>query len=158
MLHKMTHLAWLLLSLAVIGADQFSKYTLTTHLVLGEIRPLSAHVNLVLAHNYGAAFSLLNRAAGWQRWPLVGVSALIIVAMLGWLGSLDGKRPTLACGLALVIGGAVGNVIDRVATGYVVDFLDVFIKTYHWPTFNIADSALCLGVGLIVLSLGKRPL
>lgn len=116
------------------------------------------YFNLTYVHNTGAAFSFLSEAGGWQRW-FFAVLALVISAVLSvWLARLQKHETLLALALSLVLGGAIGNLIDRLAYGYVIDFLDVYYDTWHWPAFNIADSAITLGVMLMLaesFGLGK---
>lgn len=144
-------LKWLLLAVAVILFDQASKLWVLDAFTLGESRPVTEFFNLVLVYNRGAAFNFLASAGGWQRWFFV----VLAVAVSLWMGAMlrrhagqPGHRP-LCIGLNLVIGGAIGNVIDRFAYGAVVDFLDVHAFGWHWPAFNLADSAICLGVALL---------
>lgn len=152
MSRRRSPLRWLSLSLLVLIADQISKYLAGTSLQLHEAVPLLPGLNLTLAHNTGAAFSFLRDAGGWQRWFFIilglGVSAVVVA----WLGRLERDRYwPLPCALALILGGAAGNVVDRVLHGYVVDFIDVYYHGWHWPTFNIADSAISIGAVLLVI-------
>jgi len=141
---------WLSLAALIIFLDQSSKLWISSHFVYGEIMGVTAFFNLVLAHNSGAAFSFLNDAGGWQRWMF---SAIAIVAAV-WIVRLlrQHAKQTLFCvALTLVLGGALGNLIDRVAYGYVVDFLDFYWGNQHFPAFNIADSAISVGAALLLL-------
>ena len=146
------NLRWLLLATAIVGADQLSKALLRSALPLGGVLPLTAFFNLVHAENPGAAFSFLAGADGWQRWLFtalgLGATALI-VALLRRPG-----RAMFGAGLACVLGGALGNVIDRVLHGRVTDFLDFYVAhattQWHWPAFNLADSAIAIGVALLL--------
>ncbi|MGR9100029.1 MAG: signal peptidase II, partial [Gammaproteobacteria bacterium] len=109
------------------------------------------YFNLTYVHNTGAAFSFLSDAGGWQRWFFAGL-AVVISAVLGvWLDRLKKSEILLAVSLSLVLGGAIGNLIDRLVYGYVIDFLDFYYKSWHWPAFNVADSAISLGVALMLL-------
>ena len=148
---------WLMLSALVIVLDQISKLWISSRFSYGENLRITDFFNLVLAHNKGAAFSFLNDAGGWQRWML---SAIAMVAAV-WIVRLlrQHAQETLFClALALVLGGALGNLIDRVAYGYVVDFLDFYWKANHFPAFNIADSAISVGAALLLLdSFRKKP-
>ncbi len=114
--------------------------------------PIAPFVNLTLIYNTGAAFSFLSEAGGWQRWFFsilaIGVSLLIIV----WLKRLPKDQRWVAAGLALILGGALGNQFDRLLLGHVIDFIDVYYATYHWPTFNIADSAITIGASILVVN------
>jgi signal peptidase II len=143
--------AWLWLSALVVVLDQATKAL--AELYLDALKPLNIlpFFDLVLAYNTGAAFSFLRGAGGWQRWFFVVLTMVVLVFLLHWLRGLGPRQRVLAAGLALVIGGALGNLIDRIATGAVVDFLDFFYGTWHWPAFNVADSAITLGVALLLV-------
>ena len=106
---------------------------------------------MTLAHNYGAAFSFLSDAGGWQRWLFTGLALVVTVVLIVWLFRLPAKEKLTAAALGLIIGGAVGNLIDRIMNGYVVDFIDVYYLDWHWPAFNVADSAITGGVILMLL-------
>ena len=106
---------------------------------------------MTLAHNYGAAFSFLSDAGGWQRWLFTGLASVVTVVLVIWLLRLTAKERMLAAALSLVIGGAVGNLIDRIINGYVVDFIDVYYRDWHWPAFNVADSAISCGIVLLLI-------
>jgi signal peptidase II len=141
---------WFGLSVLVILLDQWSKYAITGHLEYGESFSVVSFFNLVLAHNQGAAFSMLNDAGGWQRWLF---TAIALVASV-WIVQLLRKhrQQKLFCfALALVLGGALGNLIDRIIYGYVVDFLDFHWQLNHFPAFNLADSAITIGAALLLL-------
>ncbi len=150
-MHKFPMLKWLGLSLLTIMLDQLSKLAVAGNMQLYESIPLFPHFNLTYVHNLGAAFSFLSDAGGWQRWFFAALALLISVILSVWLARLQQHETLLAAALALVLGGAVGNLIDRLAYGYVIDFLDVYYQTWHWPAFNIADSAITLGVTLMLL-------
>ncbi len=144
---------WLLLAAAVVGADQLSKWLVRGALPLGDALPLTPFFNLVHAENPGAAFSFLAGADGWQRWLFtalgLGATALIVALLR------RPRRALFGAGLACVLGGALGNVIDRVLHGHVTDFLDFYVThgatQWHWPAFNLADSAIAIGVALLLL-------
>ena len=142
---------WLWLSVAVIAFDQLSKWFAEDLLPLHEPVALMPMLNLTLMHNEGAAFSLLADAGGWQRWLFAGFALLVTVALIIWLLRLDARERLTAAALALLIGGAIGNLIDRLRTGRVVDFIDVYYGNWHWPAFNLADSAITLGVALLLI-------
>jgi signal peptidase II len=140
---------WLWLSLLVIVLDQLSKHWASAALTNG-LWVLLDVLNLRLAHNTGAAFSFLSGAGGWQTLFFVAL-ALAVSLWLGlWLWRLHAGGWPLRAGLALVLGGALGNVIDRVRFGYVVDFIDLHWQQWHWPVFNLADSAITVGVALLL--------
>ncbi|MEI7796231.1 MAG: signal peptidase II, partial [Methylococcaceae bacterium] len=107
--------------------------------------------NLTYVHNTGAAFSFLSEAGGWQRWFFAALAIVMSTIMTIWLTRLKENETLLAVSLSLILGGAMGNLIDRLAYGYVIDFLDVYYGTYHWPAFNIADSAITIGVTLMLV-------
>jgi len=140
---------WLLLTILVIVLDQYSKWLVLQHFELYQTLRLTAWFNLTLAYNTGAAFSFLNDAGGWQRWLFVVLAVVISGVLLVWLRRAQQLRQQ-ALALALVIGGAIGNVIDRVRLGYVIDFIDWHYRDWHWPVFNIADSAISVGVVLLI--------
>ncbi len=141
---------WLTIAAIVIVLDQLSKAAISSHFAYGESLAVTPFFNLVLAHNTGAAFSFLNDAGGMQRWLF---SAVAIAASV-WIVWLLRKHPTqkLFCfALAFILGGALGNLIDRIVYGYVVDFLDFYWGGYHFAAFNVADSAITCGAGLLIL-------
>jgi len=150
-------LFWLALAAVVAVLDQFTKQLILGHYRLGDATYVTSFFNIVRAHNTGAAFSFLAGAGGWQRWFFIGL-ALAVAGFIVWLLWRHASQRLFACGLALILGGAVGNVIDRILHGYVVDFLD-----FHWPfldglfyrghfrAFNLADAAITAGaVGMIL--------
>jgi signal peptidase II len=144
-------LKWLNLSALVIVLDQLTKWLMVNWLELHQTVEVLPFFNFTLAHNYGAAFSFLASAGGWQRWFFVALAVIISIALTVWLKRLPTNARLEAASLALILGGAIGNVIDRLIYGYVIDFLDVFYGSYHWPAFNIADSAICIGAVLLIL-------
>ena len=144
-------LKWLWISALTLLLDQASKLAIDGSMRLYESIPLLPFFNLTYAHNTGAAFSFLSSAGGWQRWLFTGLALVMSSVIAVWLARLQKHETLMAIALSLVLGGAIGNLIDRIAYGYVIDFLDVYYKTWHWPAFNIADSAICVGVGLMVL-------
>ena len=146
---------WLGIAVIVILIDQISKITITKAFVYGQVRALTSFFNLTLVYNKGAAFSFLASESGWQRYLFtgLGIAAALVIIML--LKRHAGQR--LFCwALALVMGGAIGNVIDRMLYGHVIDFLDFYIGNWHFPAFNVADSAICIGAGLFILDELRR--
>jgi len=143
--------AWLALALGLVFLDLWTKHLASTQLDLYRAQPITSWLNLTLAHNSGAAFSFLAGAGGWQRWFLSGAAVVIMVILLVWLKRLPNNARLLPAAIALVLSGALGNLVDRVRLGYVVDFIDVHVAGYHWPAFNIADSAIVVGVILILI-------
>lgn len=141
---------WLWVTVLVLAFDQWTKYLAVGALALYEPVPVMPSFNLMLAHNTGAAFSFLSDAGGWQRWFFVGLTLVISVVLLAWLYRLPRGQQLLPIALTLVLGGAWGNVYDRMAHGYVIDFIDWYVGSYHWPAFNIADAAICFGAGLLI--------
>jgi signal peptidase II len=144
-------LKWLWLSLLALALDQASKLMVASSMTLYQSISIMPYFNLTYLRNTGAAFSFLSEAGGWQRWFFAVLAIAISAALSIWLARLKSHETLLAIALALVLGGAVGNLIDRLAYGYVIDFLDVYYQQWHWPAFNIADSAIVLGVGLMIL-------
>ncbi len=144
-------LKWLWLSGLVVALDQISKLAVVKAMNLYESIPVIPFFNLTYVHNTGAAFSFLSDAGGWQRWLFAILAASISVVLIIWLAKLKKHEVLLAASLSLILGGAFGNLIDRIAYGYVIDFLDVYYQSWHWPAFNIADSAITLGVILMLL-------
>jgi signal peptidase II len=144
-------LKWLWVSALVLVLDQASKLAVDGTMQLYESIPLMPYFNLTYVHNTGAAFSLLSEAGGWQRWLFAGLAVVMSSIIAIWLSRLQKHETLMAIALSLVLGGAIGNLIDRVAYGYVIDFLDVYYQDWHWPAFNIADSAICVGVGFMLL-------
>ena len=149
-------LHWLWLGLLVFVLDQLSKHVISANFQYGESRYVFGWFNLVLAHNSGAAFSFLADASGWQREFFI-VSTILISMVLLWMLKNNHTNRVLAIALALVIGGAFGNLYDRVMHGYVVDFVQWHVAGYFWPAFNVADSAICLGAGLLIFDSFRKP-
>ncbi|MDC9725271.1 MAG: signal peptidase II [Gammaproteobacteria bacterium] len=143
-------LKYLWLSGLIIVLDQVSKWVMVSWLSLYETVAVIPYFNLTMAHNTGAAFSFLAGAGGWQRWFFVGLAVVISIGLFIWLHKLA-KTRLEAISISLILGGAIGNVIDRLYFGYVIDFLDVYYGTYHWPAFNIADSAIVVGAALLIV-------
>ena len=141
---------WFALAAAIIVADQLVKWVVLGHFTPGESRAVTGFFNLVLVFNRGAAFSFLAGADGWQTPLLVGF-ALVAALVVSWLIVKDPGKRLFCLGLALVLGGALGNVIDRLRFGHVVDFLDFHAFGTHWPAFNVADSAITVGAVLLFL-------
>lgn len=142
-------LPWLALAAVLVVADQASKLAVLAALRPGESIPLTGFFNLVLVFNKGAAFSFLAGAPGWQT-PLLVLVAVLAIAGICWMLWRNPGRTLLDLGLALILAGAVGNLIDRIAYGQVVDFLDVHAFGWHWPAFNVADSAITSGAAILI--------
>jgi len=148
---------WYLLACLVVVIDQLTKYWVSSVFSYGETLELLPVLNLTLVHNMGAAFSFLSDAGGWQRWFFTIVSLVVSIVLVVWLYRLPTRQTLLATALALVLGGAVGNLWDRVVLGYVVDFIDFFYRRHHWPAFNVADAAITLGAVLLILESFLAP-
>jgi signal peptidase II len=139
------------LSALVIILDQATKYLAETLLTMHQPVPVLPSFNLMLTYNTGAAFSFLANAGGWQRWFFLGLGALVSIGLMAWLERLKPGEKWLAVALALILGGAVGNLIDRAWLGQVIDFIQLYYDRWYWPAFNIADSAITIGAVLLVL-------
>ncbi len=142
---------WLTLSFAVIILDQLTKFYAAQELILYQPIHIVPGFNLTLMHNTGAAFSFLSQAGGWQRWFFIGLTSVISTAIVIWMYGVPANRRWLLFALAFVLGGAMGNLWDRVALGYVVDFIEVYYKDMYWPAFNIADSAISIGAVMLII-------
>lgn len=141
---------WLSISAIVVAVDLYTKYLIEQSFEYGEHLTMHAFFDLVRYHNTGAAFSFLAEAGGWQKWFFTGISVVASAVIIYLLKKQ--LNNTLYCwGLALVLGGALGNLYDRVTLGYVVDFLLVHYDEWYWPAFNVADSAICVGVALLLI-------
>ncbi len=143
-------LPWLGIALAVILLDQFTKTLILGYFQLGDSRTVTSFFNVVRVHNSGAAFSFLAGASGWQRWFFVGLGLAAAVFIVWMLRSHGGQR-MFAWALSLILGGALGNVVDRLLHGYVVDFIQVHYAGWYFPSFNVADSAITVGAVLLIL-------
>lgn len=150
---KQSGLRWLWLAGLMLVIDIGTKFWVMNSIGYGwehriEIFPF---FNLLHVHNYGAAFSFLSDAGGWQRWFFASLALGVCAMLLVWMRQLPATNKLLNIAYTMVIGGALGNLFDRLVHGYVVDFLDFYYKQYHWPAFNVADIAICAGAGLILL-------
>lgn len=144
--------SWLLLSAFVVLADQVSKTYITRHYFEFEFTRILAVLDITRMHNVGAAFSFLATASGWQRWVFIGLAVAVSIGLTIWLLRLPrNANALLAAGLALVLGGAVGNVIDRIRLGYVIDFVHFHWDRAYFPAFNVADSAITIGAACLLL-------
>ncbi|MGK4330398.1 signal peptidase II [Lonsdalea quercina] len=148
---KSTGLRWLWLALVVLVVDLGSKQWVMSHFQLGESLPLIPFFNLTYAHNPGAAFSFLADKDGWQRWFFAVIALAITAALLVMMYRSSASQKLNNIAYAMIIGGAVGNLTDRLVHGYVIDFVDFYINDWHYPIFNIADAGICIGALLIVL-------
>ena len=139
------------LSGSVVVLDQVTKFLAETLLTFHQPVPVLSWFNLLLTYNTGAAFSFLADAGGWQRWFFLGLGLLISIGLIVWLRRLQPTEKWLAVALALILGGAIGNLIDRAWLGQVIDFIQLYYQRWYWPAFNIADSAITVGAVLLVL-------
>ena len=145
---------WLTLFALVLGLDQWTKRWIIANFEYAQIRPVFDSFNLTRLHNEGAAFSFLADAGGWQKHFFVGLALTVSVFVAVWLWRLPNKdHKLLSGGLAFILGGALGNAVDRLLYGHVIDFLDVYYKTWHWPAFNVADSCIFIGAALVILDM-----
>ena len=147
----MHNLKWLLLSAVVVALDLWTKALASEHLALHQPVPVFPGFNLTLMHNEGAAFSFLHSAGGWQRWFFAAIAIVVSTVIVVWLTRLKSGQRWLALALAMILGGALGNLWDRLTLGYVVDFIQVYYGRWSWPAFNLADSAITLGAVILVL-------
>ncbi len=150
---RKTSLPFIWLSFAIIIVDQWSKYFALQHLTLFQPHAVFALLNFTLIFNRGAAFSFLNSQGGWQRWLFIAIAIIISSGVLIWMRKIPRKKIFLSIGLALILGGALANLWDRVSLGYVVDFIDFHVNTWHFATFNVADSAVSVGVVMFIIDM-----
>ena len=139
-----------MISTVIVALDLFTKHLVQSALAYGEHMTITSFFNLVLTYNAGAAFSFLSDASGWQRWFFSGIAASASVLIV-YLLHKHAAEKLFCMSLSLVLGGALGNLWDRIALGHVVDFLDFHISGYHWPAFNVADSAIFVGAMLLIV-------
>ena len=143
---------WLPLAVLMIVADQLSKAWIVQHFALYERKRLLSVLDITLVYNTGAAFSFLSDASGWQKWLFVALALLVGAGIVAWMGRLKGRsQALLCCSLALILAGAIGNVIDRLRIGHVVDFVHAHWNNAYFPAFNVADSAITVGAILLLL-------
>lgn len=148
---------WLWLSVLVVLIDQSTKYLVTHHLQYGLLIKVLPFFNFTLNYNPGAAFSFLGTQTGWQVYLFSAISLIVAIILIIWVGRIKRSDRLMAVGVSLIIGGALGNFIDRVRLTYVIDFLDFHIKNWHYATFNVADSAICIGAFLLILRMFLSP-
>lgn len=150
-------MGWYRFAIVVVIADQLAKLFATLYLEFNEPHPVLPVLNLTLHHNTGAAFSFLHDAGGWQRWLFSAVAIAAAIFLVTWMARLKRGQTLLMASLALVLGGAIGNVIDRLRFGHVVDFISVHWGPHYFPTFNIADAAISIGAALLLLDMLLHP-
>lgn len=149
-------LPWLALSAVILVLDLVTKSLASSHLDYAlPVNVIPGFFNLTLLHNTGAAFSFLATESGWQRWFFIALASLVSLALIKWLQTLQGDR-WMAIAITLILGGALGNLYDRITLGYVVDFLHFFWNDYHFPAFNIADTAISIGAAMMILDLFRK--
>ena len=146
---------WLGVAAVVVLLDQLSKITMSRLLAYGDSEAITRYFNLVMVYNQGAAFSFLSTQGGWQRWFFSALAAGVSIFII-WMLKKNAQQRMFCWSLSLILGGAVGNLIDRLAYGHVIDFLDFHIGGWHWPAFNVADSAITIGAVLFVLDELRR--
>lgn len=147
--YRIQNLRWLFLAAVLVAIDQTSKYFASKYLILGLPHPVLPFFNLTLLHNKGAAFSLLEHAGGWQFWLFVLVAITATIILVHWLWILQKHQATLAIAINFLLAGALGNLIDRVFHGYVIDFLQLYYRHWSWPVFNVAD--VCVDIGIVLI-------
>lgn len=148
---------WYILAVVVFVLDQSTKWWVGYTFSYGEVVNVAPVLNFTLVYNTGAAFSFLSDAGGWQRWFLSLLASAISLGLIYWIYQLPKQQLLLPSALGLILGGALGNLVDRLLFGYVVDFIDLYYRNYHWPAFNLADAAICLGAGLLLLDAFRKP-
>jgi signal peptidase II len=142
-------LRWLWVAVVVLILDRITKYLAQKYLLAYYALPVIPGFNLTLSFNKGAAFSFLNSASGWQTWFFGVIAFLVSIGILVWLTRLKAGERWVAIALSFIVGGALGNLWDRVSYGQVIDFIQLYVSHYYWPTFNIADSAICIGAAIL---------
>ncbi|MEX0731474.1 MAG: signal peptidase II [Aquisalimonadaceae bacterium] len=151
MLRRLTNVPWPAIAVTVLVLDQLTKLVAEQYLAYHQPVALIPMLNLTLSYNPGAAFSFLGEASGWQRWLFSGFAAVVSVVLVIWLRRLPPWDRWMTWGLSLLLGGAVGNLIDRLLYGHVIDFIHVYYERWSYPIFNIADCAITLGAGMILI-------
>ncbi|MCV6624927.1 MAG: signal peptidase II [Cellvibrionaceae bacterium] len=148
-------LRWYAIALLVIGLDQWTKTWASSSLVFGHPEQVTSFFDWLLLHNYGAAFSFLSDESGWQRWFFTILAVVVSAVLSVWLALQAPARRWEPIALALILGGAIGNVVDRISLGYVVDFISLHYQGARWPAFNIADSAICAGAVMLLIDMWR---
>jgi signal peptidase II len=158
MLKLFTQTGWrfLWLSVLVLGLDQYTKSLVLEHIEIYQAIQILPFFNLTHVYNYGAAFSFLHDAGGWQRWFFTIIALAVSALVLWWLKQTTKEQTILPVAFSLIIGGAIGNAFDRLVHGYVIDFLVLYYQDWYWPAFNVADSAICIGAFLLIVDMFKN--
>ena len=146
---------WLGVAVVVVLLDQVTKITMMRLLGYGQVEYVNHYLNLVMVYNKGAAFSFLSDQSGWQRYFFSALAAAVSIFIV-WMLNRNANERLFCWSLSLILGGAIGNLIDRLAYGHVIDFLDFHLNAWHWPAFNVADSAITVGAALFVLDELRR--
>ena len=141
---------WIGFAVIIAFIDQITKYLATANLVYGDPYALIPGVNLTLFHNTGAAFSFLADQGGWQRWFFAILATMISVGLIVWLKFLSHEERVTRIAICLILGGAIGNLFDRLTWGYVIDFIQLYYSTWYWPIFNVADASITIGAVLLI--------
>ena len=148
---------WLVVAFLVAGFDQITKYLMIQQLeIIKTLHVIPGFFDFTLRYNRGAAWGILANSPGWQRWFLIALGFVATIVIYIWLGRLSKREKMEGFGLALILGGAIGNLIDRVTFGEVTDFILLYYKDWEWPAFNLADSAICIGVAFLIPSFFKK--
>ncbi|MDH5765166.1 MAG: signal peptidase II [Gammaproteobacteria bacterium] len=147
---------WGWITLLIIFLDQSTKILADSYLIYKQPVAIIPMFNLTLVYNPGAAFSFLSDAGGWQRWFFISLSSIISIVLFFWLQKLKPEQKLQITSIALILGGAIGNLIDRSIYGHVIDFIDIYFQHHHWPAFNIADSAITTGAILLIIDSFKN--
>lgn len=155
-LFQETGLRFVWISVIAFILDQLTKRMVIAEMDLYQSIQLTGFFNLTYVHNYGAAFSILYDAGGWQRYFLSAVAIIVSIVIVWWLRQSTKQQVLLPVAFAFILGGALGNVFDRLMYGYVIDFLDFYVGNYHWPAFNIADSVIFIGAALLIIDMFKN--
>lgn len=150
-------LRWLWLAALVVALDLTTKAMASAMLTYAQPVPILPMFNLTLLHNTGAAFSFLANEAGWQRWIFIALALAVSVFLVRWLSTLKEGETWMAVAIVLILGGAIGNVYDRMVHGYVVDFVHLYWGNYHFPAFNIADMAITAGAAMMIIDMFRKP-
>ncbi len=149
-------LRWIWVSVLVLALDRYTKVWAQKHLIFQQTKAIFPSFNLALSYNRGSAFGFLNHDAGWYAMMFAGIAIAVSIAIIIWLARLNVTQRWLAIGLSLVLGGALGNLWDRFSYGHVIDFIQVYVADLYWPTFNLADSAICIGAVMLMVDAIKK--
>lgn len=146
-------LSWVWISVLIIIVDQVTKFFAVYYLPFSKPLTVLPFFNLMLLYNTGAAFSMLGHAGEWASWLFAGLAVIISIVILSWLYRTPKANAFLGAALALILGGAIGNLIDRISHGFVIDFIQLHLNQFYWPAFNIADSAICVGAVMVAIEI-----